>query len=154
MTRRLSFIVVLGLAAAGLAVNASVPLGVYAIVDKVVLEPSDAQPERVQVWGTFALWEDGEGMIFRTPGKGYLYYSCAKQQARICRDEWSDLKSIAGTGQIIGFGSRSLNAGRLRGHAEKASAPDSYPIQFGIVQLGSSPRGAIFDQLKAVARAR
>jgi hypothetical protein len=55
---------------------------------------------------------------------------------------------------MIGFGSRSLAAGRVRAADELALAPESYPIQFGVVQLGSAPRGAIFDQLKALARVK
>jgi len=38
-----------------LTVRASGPAGCYAIVEKVVLEPNDKAPERVQVWGVFAL---------------------------------------------------------------------------------------------------
>lgn len=34
---------------------ASDPAGVYAFVDKVVFEPDQKSPERVQVWGGFAL---------------------------------------------------------------------------------------------------
>jgi len=34
---------------------ASDPVGVYAIVDKVVFEPNETNPERIQVWGAFAL---------------------------------------------------------------------------------------------------
>lgn len=139
---------------AAITVDASVPLGVYAIVDKVVLEPTDAEPQRIQIWGTFALWDDRPGLGYRAPERGYLYFSCLREQIGICRNEWADLKSIAGTGQMIGFGSRSLAAGRVRATGERASTPEVYPIQFGVVQMGSSPRGAIFDQLKALARVR
>jgi hypothetical protein len=152
-----TFTAVIGLGAAvfaGVAASASVPLGVYAVVDRVVLEPADAEPQRIQIWGTFALWDEQSGLGFRAPARGYLYYSCSKEQIGICRNEWSDLKSIAGTGRMIGFGSRSLLAGRIRATGEQASAPEAYPIQFGVVELGSSPRGAIFDRLKALARAR
>lgn len=133
---------------------ASVPLGVYAVVEKVVIEPAGAEPPRAQIWGTFAVWDDKPGLGYRTPERGFLYYSCSKEQTQICRDEWADLKSVAGTGRVIGFGSRSLAPGRVRAAGERASAPEPYPIQFGVVQMGSSPRGAIFDRLKALAQAR
>ena len=139
---------------AAVVASASVPLGVYAVVDKVVLEPADTEPQRVQIWGMFALWDEQAGLGFRTPARGYLYYSCSKEQIGICRNEWADLKSVAGTGRMIGFGSRSLAAGRVRATGERVSAPEVYPIQFGVVQMGPSPRGAIFDQLKALARVR
>src|SRR4029453_532112 len=148
MSKRVLCSVMLVSAVAAIPINASVPLGVYAVVDKVIVEPGDTEPQRVQIWGTFALWEEGTGPGYRAPEKGYLYYSCAKEQLGICRNEWADLKSVAGTGQTVGFGSRSLAAGRVRAPGEPASAPEQYPIQFGVVQMGSSPRGAIFDQLK------
>jgi hypothetical protein len=155
MTRRL--ILLMGLSAtsifAAITVNASVPLGVYGVVEKVVLEPTDAEPQRIQIWGAFALWDGRSGMGYRAPERGYLYYTCSKEQIGICRMEWADLKSIAGTEQIVGFGSRSLGAGRVRRSDEPASAPGSYPIQFGVVNMGS-PRGATFDQLRASARGR
>jgi hypothetical protein len=140
--------------ATAVAVNASFPLGVFAVVDKVVLEPANAEPQRIQIWGTFALWDETSGHGFRPATRGFLYYSCSKEQLGICRNEWTDLKSVAGTGQVIGFGSRSLAAGRVRPASEQASAPQTYPIQFGVVRMGSSPRGDVFDQLKALARAR
>lgn len=152
--RRFGFLAFLVWAIAAVGAYASFPLGVYAVIDKVVLEPGDAEPKRVQIWGTFALWDGGPGLGYRAPERGYLYYSCSKEQSRICRNEWADLKSAAGSGQTVGFGSRSLSAGRVRASGEGASTPEPYPIQFGVVQMGASPRGAIFDQLKAAARGR
>src|SRR5688572_26868386 len=103
--------------------SASVPLGIYAIVEKVVLEPSDAGPQRIQIWGAFALWDERAGMGYRAAERGYLYYACAKEQIGICRNEWADLTSIAGTNQAVGFGSRDLRAGRVRRRDERPSAP-------------------------------
>ena len=141
-------------AASAFAAHASVPLGVYAIVDTVVLEPSETHPERLQVWGSFALWDEAAASGYREPSKGYLYYVCSKQHAATCRNEWADLKSMAGSGEIVGFGSRSLGAGRVRSHGDTVSAPDPYPVQFGVVRMGSSPRGAVFAQLKRLAGSR
>jgi hypothetical protein len=154
MSKRAVLFAVFLSTAATIHLGASVPLGVYAVVDKVVMEPSDADPQRVQVWGAFAVWSEHDGLGYRAPKRGYLYYGCAKAHLRICRSEWADLRSVAGSGQMIGFGSRSLAAGRVRAADELALAPESYPIQFGVVQLGSAPRGAIFDQLKALARVK
>jgi hypothetical protein len=139
---------VLGVAA---AVGASVPVGIYAVVDKVVVEPSAAEPQRIQVWGTFALWDDRAGAGYRAPVRGYLYYACSREQIAMCRNEWADLKAVAGKDETVGFGSRSLGAGRVRKNSEAVSAPDTYPIQFGVVNMGS-PRGAIFDRLRATVR--
>src|ERR1051325_8583405 len=29
--------------------------GIYAMIDKVILEPNDTAPERIQIWGAFAM---------------------------------------------------------------------------------------------------
>src|SRR5688572_27086158 len=39
------------LVGAATAARASDPNGIYAFVDRVVVEPSEAAPERIQVWG-------------------------------------------------------------------------------------------------------
>ena len=80
MTRRFGFLVILVSAISAITAHASVPVGVYGIVDKVVLEPAGAEPQRAQVWGTFALWDEAAGLGYRTPQRGYLYYSCSREQ--------------------------------------------------------------------------
>lgn len=48
------FILTLALFGLGTVASASGPVGVYGIIERVVLEPNDASPQRVQVWGVFA----------------------------------------------------------------------------------------------------
>jgi hypothetical protein len=55
--------------------EASDPVGIYAIVEKVVFEPNDQAPERIQVWGAFALSDAQHGDGYLAPQRGYLYYS-------------------------------------------------------------------------------
>ena len=45
--------VVLGIAVCLRIVNASGPIAVYAVVDKVVFEPNPDKPERIRVTGVF-----------------------------------------------------------------------------------------------------
>src|SRR2546425_11310795 len=52
---------------------ASDPVGIYALVEKVVLEPNQANPERIQLWGAFAIAE-GYGYTYKNAERGYLYY--------------------------------------------------------------------------------
>ena len=52
MTCLLALTIVLG---AMPLLRASDPAGCYAIVERVVLEPSDVEPTTIQVWGAFAL---------------------------------------------------------------------------------------------------
>ena len=70
MTRRLRFLVILFSAISAITAHASVPVGVYGIVDKVVLEPAGAEPQRAQIRGTFALWDEAAGLGYRTPQRG------------------------------------------------------------------------------------
>src|SRR5262245_40679557 len=56
-------IVILALVVSPQLLRASDPIGIYAFVDKVVFEPNADKPERIQVWGGFALAE----------GYGYTY---------------------------------------------------------------------------------
>src|SRR4030095_6131317 len=53
--------------------TASGPMGVYAIVDKVVFEPSESAPERVQVWGAFTFVDTSSGGNLPST-RGYMYF--------------------------------------------------------------------------------
>ena len=85
--------------------DASGQVGIYAIIEKVTLEPNDSAPEQIQIWGAFTLTENGATL---TPRRGYMYFSvpplanAAQKQAIV--KEWKDLKSVAGTGQAVAFG--------------------------------------------------
>jgi len=93
---------------------ASGPVGIYGIVEKVVFEPDEAGSERVQVWGAFAYAETSTGG-WRTSkvARGYLYFrapspaalAALRETADNVRREWADLKAVAGTGQVVAFGS-------------------------------------------------
>jgi hypothetical protein len=113
---------------------ASDPIGIYALVDKVVFEPNETNPERVQVWGAFAIAE-GYGYTYKKADRGFLYYKLNADKAKACRNEWSDLKSVAGTGQIVAFGSRYAERGTLRKKDAKAENPDVYPVAMGLIKV-------------------
>jgi hypothetical protein len=130
-------------AGGAIVVYASDLVGVYAVVEKVVLEPSDASPERAQVWGAFAVYDQGSGSTYQSPQRGYLYFTCPQGKESVCRKEWADLKSVAGKETGVGFGRRWEPVGRIRKADEKAGAPDPYPIQMGVLKVEkASDRGA------------
>jgi hypothetical protein len=136
------------------ALRASDPMGLYAVVQKVVLEPSDTEPLRIQIWGAFAVSDTRNGDDYLSPQTGYLYYSCPPGAERTCRNEWADLKSVAGTGTGVGFGGRYLEAGRVRKATEKPEKPDPYPIKMGVMRMGSraAQPTIVADLKKALAQ--
>ncbi len=131
---------VLALAAAlmvGGAARASDPIGGYLIVDKVILEPSDA-PTTIQIWGSIVLATQPGGRAHSDPAYGYLYYKVPTGKEDVARKEWTDLKKAAGTGHVIGFGSSyELKAlGKVRKPSDKPETADDYPLGNGLVMVG------------------
>jgi len=124
-------------------VKASDPVGVYAIVERVVFEPSESAPKTVQVFGAFTAAVQPETRTYKPEeaygpiGHGYLFYTCTPAQAATCAAEWSDLKSVAGKNEVVGFGTRWGKAKpRLRLVSDAPSSPDMYETNIGVVKLG------------------
>jgi|SRR5579864_891132 len=133
--------------------RASDPVGVYCLVEKVVLEPNDANPTAVEIWGAFSFAvppsggryvkpEGGfgnaaTGDVYAAVQRGYLYYRCDERQQTVCRNEWVDLKSVAGKHEVIGFGGRHESNGSVRKATDSPSSPDVYPLNVGVVKIGA-----------------
>jgi len=121
---------------------ASDPVGVYTIVEKVIFEPNDTSPQRIQVWGVFAI-ATPPGDAYTAPARGYMYFTSAPGEEAMARKEWADLKSIAGTGQGVAFGGRYTRNGNqveilrvtVRSADTKPANPDPYPIANGVTKL-------------------
>jgi hypothetical protein len=118
---------------------ASDPIGIYAIVDKVIIEPKDGAPERIQVWGTFTQAQ-GRGDSYTTPEQGYLYFKLPTEKAEVAAREWKDIQSVAGKPQAIGFGARYEEKGTIRKASQKPEAPDTYPLGFGLKKVEEAPK--------------
>jgi hypothetical protein len=133
--------------------RASDPIGIYCVVEKVVLEPNDSQPTAAQIWGTFSLavprtpngvpqrpagsfGTEQNNDVYAAVQRGYLYYSCPAGKETACRNEWSDLKASAGKGEILGFGGRYSPLGTVRKADARPASPDVYPLNFGVVKFG------------------
>lgn len=118
-----------------LKTDASDWVGIYARIDKVVFEPNATAPERIQIWGAFALASKQDRNSYDSARRGYLYYTIAPGKEEVCRKEWTDFKAIAGTDQIIGFGGRNMTIGRVRKADDKATDPDVYPLGYGLMKM-------------------
>lgn len=183
----LAFVVVL---VGAIPLVASGPLGIYGIVEKVVFEPNDQSPDRVQVWGAFAYVDGGVGqpLAVSAAKRGYMYFRLlpqaeggSDQSIKLIRNEWADLKSVAGTGQAVGFGKWGYIGGfgelqpdasaqrppyilerapgnprtdlRVRPGSETPTAPALYQTDSGVVKLSEAgSHAAIVKQLKAALR--
>jgi hypothetical protein len=132
MTRLVLAAAVAGAASA--VVLASDPIAVYARIDRVVVEPSGAAPQRIQVWGVFSIAERSNPNTYLPPARGYLYFTvpAAEREAALARAEWNDLQQVAGTPQIVAFGNRYQLHVRLRKADERPEAPDTYVLNVGI----------------------
>src|SRR5438093_12460038 len=107
--------------------HASDPTGVYARVEKVVLEPNSDSPETIQVWGVFSMAKPNDRNDYLPAARGFLYFKLASDK-EAARREWADLKQVAGTGQIVAFGSRYELKAQLRKPNERSENPDPYAV--------------------------
>jgi len=145
-------------AVAVLPLRASDPVGVYSVVDKVVIEPAGSRPASVQIWGSFSIAvprsRDGSqskpangfgteqmGDVYGAVQKGYLYCTCPAGKDATCLREWNDLKTAAGSNTVVGFGARYAALPKVRSATEPPASPDEYPLNTGVVKLGQSYPG-------------
>jgi len=122
------------LAVSAATVFASDPVAVYTRVDRVVLEPNAEAPQTIQIWGVFAMAKPEDRNDYLPPARGYLYFALPSD-ARAARAEWADLAQVAGTGQIVAFGSRYDLHARLRRSDEPPADPDRYSLNFGLSKV-------------------
>lgn len=131
-----------GLAAlllAALPGRASVPITIYALVDKAEIEPSEGQPERLRLTGTFSLALDPKNEEVTPPARGFLYFTLPSTKREFYLKEWNDLKKVAGTGQVVGFGGGGPLRGKVRTDKDITKNPVPYPpSDFGMVKLRST----------------
>ena len=120
--------------AAGLMLNASGPIAVYALIDNVTFEPNADKPERIRIDGVFSVAPERTD-TYDAPQRGYLYFKLPLRNTDLVLREWSDLKSVAGTRQVVGFGSSWFGAARVRKTAEEPKSPDEYVLGNGVVKV-------------------
>ena len=116
-------------------VHASDQIAVYALIDKVVLEPNADHPERIQISGVFAIAKLNHPNYYEAPQRGTLYFQLPKDKPDLARKEWTDLSRIAGTRQVVAFGSRHQLKPRVRKPGEKPDGPEVYEVGAGVVKV-------------------
>jgi len=114
---------------------ASDPVGIYALIDRVVFEPDEKAPERVQLWGAFALAKEDSRDDYKEPEVGYMYFSLPSEKAEVARKEWADMKEVAREGEVVAFAVRHKEKGKVRKAGEKPSAPEPYPLSWGLQKV-------------------
>jgi hypothetical protein len=135
--------------------HASDWVAVYALVDKVVMEPNAEHPERIQLWGVFSMAKPNDRQAYEAPQRGYMYFTLPpegkvvlmpqlvgrypEERQAFARVEWSDFKTVAGKRQVVGFGSRFKPVKyRIRKADEKPANPDVYEVELGLSKVGSN----------------
>ncbi len=138
-------------AALAIPLRLSDPVGVFALVDRVVLEPNDDAPQNIQIWGVFALADRSNANTYLPPQRGYMYYTMGGEKQGATLAEWRDLKSSTGSNQPIGFSTRYATPGRVRPASQKPGDPDRYTLGFGLVKVVAPTRsGGVAQELLRV----
>jgi len=117
------------------SVWASDHVGIYAKVDKVVLEPANGPAQRVQVWGVFATAKPENGNDYASPQRGYLYFQLPAN-AEAARKEWADMQRLAGKGDVVAFSVRWNLRATVRKADQKPEDPETYSVNTGVVPMG------------------
>jgi hypothetical protein len=129
------------------AIAKNVSVGIYAIVDQVTFEPEGDSPNFVRISGVFVVPPLPIGSyrkfvpFYFGPSRGYLYFRITPGTEAATRRDWSEIKSFAGSGKVVGFGQYWVpnpndpqgnphHSLEVRVHAESGgpARPDFYPI--------------------------
>ena len=145
-----------------ITVHASGPVVVYAMIEKVALEPNESAPQRIQIWGAFSLKQPYEGVPgerqteYSAVQRGYLYYkidltscsnssvaSCVTDREKATRAVWADMKKLVGKAVAVGFGDDEpfwprVPLAKVRKSGEKPESPDLFPLGNPVIVLGAS----------------
>ena len=113
-----------------------------------MLEPNAASPQTIQIWGVFSMAKPNDRNHYLQPARGYLYFKLGGNE-EAARKEWADLKEVAGTRQIVAFGSRYDPPARLRKADERPASPDRYSTNIGLQKVSGrtdyAPVRALLD---------
>ncbi|HWB11357.1 MAG TPA: hypothetical protein VG826_19160 [Pirellulales bacterium] len=124
------------------------PVGVYAVLERVEFEPNAAQPERVKLFGWFAM-SDVSSREYKEPQHGWLCYTLPQEKKDLCRREWKDMEGVAGSGKCLAFGVRRRELGKVAEEKEKAS-PVEYTLASGLFAIRSDTDYDVIQNLVTI----
>ena len=93
---------------------ASTRVGIFAIIDEVAFEPSEYEPERALISGTFVVPVPISSGLHQPPSRGYLYFSLNEDAPNSTRADWEALQEAAGTARVVGFGEYWMSCANTR----------------------------------------
>jgi len=138
-------------------------IGIYAVIDQVTFEPAGGDsPNIIRISGVLVVPVPMSSGQYRSPQRGYLYFRIRPAMEQETRKDWNELKSIAGTGQVVGFAQYWVpNPSDSYGNPHRsleiivrtdsdATPPDIYPLPNpkGIVKHGDKD-DPDFDKIAA-----
>jgi hypothetical protein len=150
-TRTTTLLAALALLVAAPPATASDPIGIYALVEGVTLEPSGEAPERIRIDGAFALAYGPYGINYTGPRWGFLYLEVVPGKEAECLKEWRDLTTLKG--EVVGLGSRhEMKKLTIRPAGATAKDPDLYPLGWGGVARVRNAAYSPVAQLRSLPR--
>ena len=123
------------------------PIGVFALLDKVVMKPNAEQPNEVELHGAFAVAEGSRGDYYRAPRRGVLRFTAGKKPEEAAT-QWRELQKHAGTGICVALSSRweqhvPQNPLRVAAAGEPALAPVPFGPALGVTVVQNVHYGAV-----------
>ena len=124
-------------------------VGIYARIDDVAFEKGSSG-RLVRISGVFEVPVPMSSGMYEPPQRGYLYFRIPPANEEAVRNELDQLRTLAGTGQVVGFGYYWVpNPNDPQGNPHhslevtvhrvgETSTPDLYPLPFpkGVVRAG------------------
>ena len=131
-------------------------VGIYALIDDVAFEKGSSG-RLVRISGVFEVPVPMSSGAYEPPQRGYLYFRVPAANEEAVRNELDQLRALAGTGQVAGFGDYWVpNPKDPHGNPHhslevivhrvgESSTPDLYPLPFpkGVVRAGDPDFDAV-----------
>jgi hypothetical protein len=140
-------------------------IGIYAIVDSVTFEPDGGPANFIRLSGLFVVPVPMSSGSYRSAKRGYLYLRIAPGMEHATRRDWNELKTLAGSGKVVGFGQYWVpNPNDPQGNPHHSlevtvnaegdvATPDFYPLpELGGVIKDGKDYDPDFDQIAAQLR--